>query len=119
MTMRGPDDPAGCTGCGHPLDASSALAEFGICEGCNRKLDDAFIAGFGLREGDHYDTGPGGAITAWCSDAVVMAAAAWQTICERAGAWEDVPLADLVRQTRDFLAYCHGRLPVPFGEPEG
>jgi hypothetical protein len=118
MTVRGPDDPVCCTWCGHPLDASYALAEFGICEPCNRKLDDAFIAGFGLREGDHYDKGPGGDVTAWCGDVTVFASAAWSTICKAEEAWEDVPLGELVRWTRDFLAYCHGRLPAPFGEPD-
>jgi hypothetical protein len=100
------------------LDTSHVLAEFGICDRCNRKLDDAFIAGFALREGDHYDKGPDGEVMYWCGNETVFAAAAWRTVCAGAGAWDDLPLADLVRQTRDFLAYCHGRLPAPFGESD-
>ena len=118
MAMSDPyTTPTHCDWCGQPLDMSYVMAEFGVCQPCNRKLDDAFIAGFGLVEGEHYETDAAGNVDCWCGDVTVMAGAAWKTICERAGGWDDVPLADLVRRTRDFLAYYHGALPAPFGQP--
>ena len=44
-----------CEWCGNALDPSYVLADFGVCHPCHRKLDDAFIAGFGLVEGAHYE----------------------------------------------------------------
>jgi hypothetical protein len=118
MALRRQGDPAGCTWCGQPLDLSYELAEYGVCQACTRKIDDAFIAGFGLREGEHYENSPAGDVEYWLGDVTVCAGGAFLKICERTGAWEDVPLADLVRRTREFLAYYHGPLSAPFGDPD-
>jgi hypothetical protein len=117
VATRGEYDPVHCTGCGQRLDYTYDLAEFGVCEPCTRKLEDAFIAGFGLQAGEHFEKDTDGNITDWYGDAI-FAGAAWMTICERRGAWADAPLDELVSLTKRFLWACHGPLPAPFGDPD-
>jgi hypothetical protein len=118
MLSRGANDPEVCDQCGTTLDYSYALAEFGTCQACTRHFNEAFIRGFGLVEGTHYERDAAGDVTAWCGDAPFAASAIWLTVCTQTPHWEDRPLAELVRATRRLLATYHGRLPPPFADPE-
>jgi hypothetical protein len=117
MPRYGPYDDETCAYCGSLLDESAVLDERSACAPCDRKLDDAFIAAFGLVENEHFEKDAAGNITFWRGDATLIAASAWMTACQQVGPWEDALPAELVAMTRAMAALWPGgdAWPAPFG----
>jgi hypothetical protein len=115
MSLRGLENPAICLHCGSIVDPQAAQYCFDTCTACSNKLTRAFIAGFGLVEGEHYGLDGAGEVDCWDGDVTLIANAVWLTVCDRADDWASTPLEDLVEATREALYRFHGQLPPPFG----